>query len=104
MSIPRPQQWTEAEVHRLRMLAKRKVSADCIAKSLGRYVGSVKNKSTRIESDPLQEPEGDEMIATSHGRRSWKDSPTAKAIAATISLLLIADLIAVLAFALLSMQ
>jgi hypothetical protein len=47
---------------------------------------------------------GEEMSATSHGRRSWKDSPTAKAIAATISLLLIAGLIAVLAFALLSMQ
>jgi len=44
MTIPRPQQWTEAEVHQLRMLAKRKVSADCIAKSLGRYVGSVKQK------------------------------------------------------------
>ncbi len=40
------------------------------------------------------------MSATSHGRRSWKDSPTAKAMAATISLLFIA----VLAFALLSMQ
>ena len=44
------------------------------------------------------------MSATSHGRRSWKDSPTAKAIVATISLLLIAGLIAVLAFALLSVQ
>jgi hypothetical protein len=44
------------------------------------------------------------MSATSHGRRSWKDRSTAKAIAATISLLLIAGLIAVLAFALLSMQ
>jgi hypothetical protein len=44
------------------------------------------------------------MIAKSHGRRSWKDSPKAKAIAATISLLLIASLIAVLALALLSMQ
>jgi hypothetical protein len=44
------------------------------------------------------------MSATSHGRRSWKDNPTSKAIAATISLLLIAGLIAVLAFALLSMQ
>jgi hypothetical protein len=44
------------------------------------------------------------MLATSHRRRSWKDSPTAKAIAATISLLLIAGLIAVPAFALLSMQ
>ena len=62
------------------------------------------NKSTRIASGPLQEGEGEEMSATGHGRRSWKDSPTAKAIAATISLLLIAGLIAVLAFALLSMQ
>jgi hypothetical protein len=44
------------------------------------------------------------MSATNHGRRSWKDSPKAKTIAATISLLLIAGLIAVLAFALLSMQ
>jgi hypothetical protein len=33
------------------------------------------------------------MSATSHGRQSWKDSPTAKAIAATISLLLIAGFI-----------
>jgi hypothetical protein len=44
------------------------------------------------------------MSATSHGRRSWKDNHKAKAIAATISSLLIAALIAVLAFALLSMQ
>ena len=43
-----PQQWTEAEVHQLRMLAKRKVSADCIAKSLGRYVGSVKTKAREL--------------------------------------------------------
>jgi hypothetical protein len=42
---------------------------------------------------------GEEMSTTSHGRRSWKDSPTAKAIAATISLLLIAGLIAVLVLA-----
>jgi hypothetical protein len=48
MTIPRPQQWTEAEVHQLRMLAKRKVSADCIAKSLGRYVGSVKTKAREL--------------------------------------------------------
>jgi hypothetical protein len=47
---------------------------------------------------------GEEMSARSHGFRSWKDSPKAKAIAATISLLLIAGLIAVLAFALLSKQ
>jgi hypothetical protein len=37
------------------------------------------------------------MTATSHGRGSWKDSPKAKRIAATISLLLIAGLIAMLA-------
>jgi IS30 family transposase len=48
MTTPRPQQWTEAEVHRLRMLAKRKVSADNIAKSLGRYVGSVKTKTREL--------------------------------------------------------
>jgi hypothetical protein len=39
------------------------------------------------------------MIATSHGRRSWKDSPKAKRIAVTIALLLIAGLIAMLAVA-----
>jgi hypothetical protein len=48
MTMPRPQQWTEAEVHHLRMLAKRKVSADSIAKSLGRYVGSVKTKAREL--------------------------------------------------------
>jgi hypothetical protein len=32
----------------LRMLAKRKVSADIIAKSLGRYVGSVKIKAREL--------------------------------------------------------
>jgi len=34
---PPPQQWTEAEVRRLRVLAERKVSADNIATSLGRH-------------------------------------------------------------------
>ena len=48
MTIPRPQQWTEAEVHRLRMLAKRKVSEDSIAKLLGRYVGSVRTKAFEL--------------------------------------------------------
>jgi hypothetical protein len=42
------------------------------------------------------------MIATSHGRRSWKDNSKAKTIAATVSSLLITGWIAVLAFALLS--
>jgi len=44
------------------------------------------------------------MIATSHSRRSWKDSPKAKMIAATASLLLIAGLIAILAFEFLSLR
>ena len=48
MTVPRPHQWTEVEVQRLRMLAKRKVSADSIAKSLGRYVGSVKTKAREL--------------------------------------------------------
>ena len=48
MTRARLRQWTEAEVHRLRTLAKRKVSADNIAKSLGRYVGSVKIKAREL--------------------------------------------------------
>jgi hypothetical protein len=44
------------------------------------------------------------MIATRRCRRSWKDSPKAKRIAATISLLLIAGLIAMLAVAFLFTQ
>jgi len=48
--------------------------------------------------------EGEEVTATSHGRRSWKDSPKATRVAATISLLLIAGLIAVLAIAFLFTQ
>ena len=48
MTMGGPQQWTEAEVRRLRMLAKRKVSADNIAKLLGRYVGSVKTKALEL--------------------------------------------------------
>jgi hypothetical protein len=39
------------------------------------------------------------MTATGHGRRYWKDNPKAKRIAAMISLLLIAALIAMLAVA-----
>jgi hypothetical protein len=44
------------------------------------------------------------MTTTSHGRRSWKDSPKAKRIAATISLWLIAGLIAMLVVAFLFAQ
>jgi hypothetical protein len=46
--MPRSQQWTEAEVRRLKILAKRKVSADNNARSLGRYVGSVKMKAREL--------------------------------------------------------
>ena len=48
MMILRPQEWTKAEVHQLRMLAKRKASADSIAKLLGRYVGSVRTKALEL--------------------------------------------------------
>ena len=48
MTIPRPLEWTKAEVHQLRMLAKRKASADSIAKLLGRYVGSVRTKAFEL--------------------------------------------------------
>jgi IS30 family transposase len=48
MTIPHPQEWTKAEVHQLRMLAKRKVSADSIAKLLGRHVGSVRTKAREL--------------------------------------------------------
>jgi IS30 family transposase len=48
MTIPRPEEWTKTEAHQLRMLAKRKVSADSIAKSLGRHVGSVRTKAREL--------------------------------------------------------
>jgi hypothetical protein len=48
MTQARMRQWTKAEVHRLRMFAKRKVGSDKIAKSLGRYVGSVKIKAREL--------------------------------------------------------
>jgi hypothetical protein len=51
---------------------------------------------------PARSGWSEEMTARSHGRRSWKDSPKAKRIAAIISLLLIAGLIAMLAIAFLS--
>jgi hypothetical protein len=46
--LARPRQWTDAEVNRLKGLAKRKVSSDKIAKSLGRYIGSVKIKAREL--------------------------------------------------------
>ena len=40
--------WTEAETRRLRACARKKVSAEDIAKSLGRHVGSVKKKAIEL--------------------------------------------------------
>jgi hypothetical protein len=40
--------WTEAETRRLRASAKKRVSAEDIAKSLGRHVGPVKNKAREL--------------------------------------------------------
>ena len=40
--------WTEAETSRLRAWAKKKVSAEDIAKSLGRHVGPVKKKAREL--------------------------------------------------------
>jgi hypothetical protein len=45
---PRPKEWNESEVHRLRALAKRKMTADIVAELLGRHVGSVKRKAREI--------------------------------------------------------
>ena len=42
------QQWTEAEMRRLKAFARRKVTADNIAKELGRRVGSVKRKAGEL--------------------------------------------------------
>jgi IS30 family transposase len=41
--VTRP--WTDAETRRLRALAQKKVSAEDIAKSLGRHAGPVKRKA-----------------------------------------------------------
>jgi IS30 family transposase len=40
--------WTEAETRRLRALARKKVSAADIAKSLGRHADSVKKKMREL--------------------------------------------------------
>ena len=44
----RPKEWTESELRRLRVLAKRKVAAGLVAELLGRHVGSVKKKAREI--------------------------------------------------------
>jgi IS30 family transposase len=40
--------WTEAETRRLKASAKKKVSAEDIATSLGRHVGPVKKKAREL--------------------------------------------------------
>jgi IS30 family transposase len=44
--VTRP--WTEAETRRLRASARKKVSAEDIAKALGRHVGPVKRKAREL--------------------------------------------------------
>ena len=44
----RPKEWTESELRRLRVLAKRKVAAGLVAELLGRHVGSVRKKAREI--------------------------------------------------------
>jgi IS30 family transposase len=44
MTLP----WTEAETRRLRTLARKKASAEEIAKSLGRHVAPVKKKAREL--------------------------------------------------------
>ncbi len=44
----RPKEWTAAEVVRLGLLARRKTSAEEIAKSLGRPVASVRRKAGEL--------------------------------------------------------
>jgi IS30 family transposase len=58
MMLPKPQQWTEAEVDHLKTLARRKVSAKDIAKALGRHIGSVKSKARELGMMPLKEAKG----------------------------------------------
>ena len=48
--------WTEAETTRLRALARKKVSAEDIAKSLGRHTGSVKRKARELGVVLLKKP------------------------------------------------
>jgi hypothetical protein len=46
--------WTEAEARCLRAFARKKVSAEDIAKSIGRHAGSVKKKMREFGLIPLK--------------------------------------------------
>ena len=51
-------QWTEAETLRLKALARKKVSAEEIAKSLDRHAGSVKKKLREFRLIPIKKMKG----------------------------------------------
>jgi hypothetical protein len=46
--------WTEAETRRLKALARKRVSAEDIARSIGRHAGSVKKKMREFGLIPLK--------------------------------------------------
>jgi hypothetical protein len=52
MKRARPQDWSEAELKRLKGMARRKVNARQIALALGRHAGSVKKKLREIGKVP----------------------------------------------------
>ena len=62
------QPWTEAETRRLGALARKKVSAQDIAKSLGRHSGFREKEGARIRHGPVEKDEGNEKIG-SYGRK-----------------------------------
>jgi hypothetical protein len=62
MTLP----WTEAETRRLRTLARKKASAEDIAKSLGRHVGSVKKKAREL---------GLILLKKVKAKRKWSPRP-----------------------------
>jgi hypothetical protein len=43
-----PEEWTESEARRLSTLARRKVSAEDIAKALGRHAASIRQKARSL--------------------------------------------------------
>ena len=50
--------WTDEETDRLRALARKKVSAEDIAKALHRHAGSVKKKVREFGPGPAEKGEG----------------------------------------------
>ncbi len=48
MKRGRPKEWTESETSALRAMARRKVSAEDIARAVGRRVASVRREARRL--------------------------------------------------------